>query len=108
MNFNVPQTYGDVCYSYTIQCTSGSGTVTVQETSRPTAWAVLVDGKGSSNIDSGYATQNYSLVTGQTVMVNLCIRPLTVGSGSGSFTFLKAEGDGQVFRRSWTGVNRSS
>lgn len=108
MNFNVPQSYGDVCYSYTITCSSGSGTVTVQETSRPTAWAVLVDGKGSSNIDSGYAVQNYSLSAGQSVTVSLCIRPLTVGSGSGSFAFLKAEGDGQRYNRSWTGTFRTA
>ena len=101
MNFNIPISQGTVSYAYTVTCSSGSGSITVQEISRPSQWNVYVDG-----VSSPGASTTFSMSAGQSRSVILGIEPLTVGTGTGGFAFLKAEGDGQRFDRSWSGTAR--
>jgi hypothetical protein len=86
---------------FTMSGTGGSGTVTVQEISRPTAWNVYVDNIKGSNDPFSIATKNFTLSNGQTKTVLLNVEALTIGTGSGSFAFL---GGGTTITKSWTGT----
>ena len=86
---------------FTMTGTGGSGTVTVQETNRPSAWNVYVDNIVGSNSPASTATKDFTLSNGQSKTVVLNVKALTIGSGKGSFAFV---GGGQTIFKSWTGT----
>lgn len=86
---------------FTMIGTGGSGTVTVQETSRPSSWNVYVDNIVGSNSPASIATKDFTLSNGQSKTVVLNVKALTIGSGSGAFAFI---GGGQSIVKAWTGT----
>lgn len=87
---------------FTMTGTGGSGTITVQETSRPSTWNVYVDDVKGSNDPPSTATKTFTLSNGQNKSVLLNVEALTIGSGSGSFAFVSSAGDTVV--KTWDGV----
>jgi hypothetical protein len=108
MNFNVATSYGAVSFTYTITCTAGSGSVTIQELTRPSNIPVSVDDSYSpgypNQTTSATATKTYALTSGTTRQVTLTISPGAVGTWSGSFVFLESTGVGQNIQRGWGGT----
>ena len=107
MNFNNPFSQGEVTFNYTITCTAGSGSVTIQETSRPSLIPVGVDDSYSSgwpNQSGSVATKTYAFTTGSSRQVQLKIHPGAVGTWDGTFAFLESTGSGQLIQRGWGGT----
>jgi hypothetical protein len=92
--------------SITITNTSEtSGTVTVQETSRPLAWDVAVD---SISSETQLASKNYTIPAGQSISVPISVIPRTIldfRSVNRQFDFkiLQADGTGDSYTIYWTG-----
>lgn len=86
---------------FTITATSGSGTVTVQETSRPSDWDVRIDNIIGSNNPANTATKTFSLSQGESVNVDLQAIPKTYKEGSGSFAWVGS--NGVTIAKTWTG-----
>jgi hypothetical protein len=93
-----------------IQCVSGSGSYTIQETSRPSSGVeVRVDGVSSN---SGTARKTETLSSGQTRTHFLRVIPKTTGTGSGTFRIVAPEirvltgvsGGSRDGTISWTGT----
>ena len=109
MNFNVAEEQGVVNFSYTITCTAGSGSVTVQELTRPSNIPVRVDDSYSpgypNQTTSAVATKSTgTMVAGSTRQLQLGIYPGAKGTWSGSFVFLESTGVGQNIQRGWGGT----
>ena len=112
--FSTPWDIGDVVIgttattNITITVPAGvqSGTVTVQETSRPSAWNVAVDDVSSATT----ASKNYNLAAGQSITVQLSVTPTEVLNFRNvnrqyHFTALEATGAGPTYRVYWTGAS---
>ena len=108
MNFNTGISYGAVGFTYTITCTSGSGSVTIQELSRPSVIPVSVDDSyspgWSGQTTSATASKTYAFTQGTTRQVRLQIYPGNIGTWSGTFVFLESTGTGQNIQRGWGGT----
>lgn len=109
MNFNVAEEQGVVNFSYTITCTAGSGSVTVQELTRPSNIPVRVDDSYSpgypNQTTSAVATKTTGTMTaGATRQLQLGIYPGAKGTWSGTFVFLESTGVGQNIQRGWGGT----
>ena len=111
--FSTPWDIGDVVIgttattNITITVPAGvqSGTVTVQETSRPSAWNVAVDDVSSATT----ASKNYNLAAGDIITVQLSVTPTSVLDYAAlnrqyHFTALEATGAGPTHRVYWTGA----
>jgi hypothetical protein len=93
----------------TITGTSGSGTVTVQETSRPSDWNVAVDDVSSLTLYNTPVSKNYSITDGQEISVPLGVTPTSVldfksQNRQFDFTILEATGAGSSYKVYWTGA----
>ena len=82
-----------------------SGVVTVQETSRPSDWAVAVDDVSSATT----ATKNYNLAAGQSITVPISVTPTSILDFASvnrqfDFTILEATGAGPSYKVYWTGA----
>ena len=91
----------------TITAPSGvrSGVVTVQETSRPSEWAVAVDDVSSATT----ASKNYNLAAGQSITVPISVTPTSILDFAAvnrqfDFTILEATGAGPSYKVYWTGA----
>jgi hypothetical protein len=82
----------------TVTCTSGSGFYIVQETSRPSAWTVAVDGVSS---DTGTASISRFISAGQSFSHTLTVIPRTRTSGFGQFL---AYGGSNSYAINWSGT----
>lgn len=111
MNFNVPMSQGMVTFNFTVTCTSGSGSFTAQETSRPTAIPVAVDNSFSSGFpgqtSGNTASRTYALTSGQSRAIAFKIYLGAVGTWSGTFAILESTGAGQMISKGWGGTIRS-
>ena len=109
MNFNVAEEQGVVNFSYTITCTAGTGSVTVQELTRPSNIPVRVDDSYSpgypGQTTSAIASKNTGTMTaGSTRQLQLGIYPGAKGTWTGTFVFLESTGVGQNIQRGWGGT----
>ena len=95
-------------FTYSLTCTSGSGSITIQELSRPSVIPVAVDDSyspGYPNVTtSATASKTYAFTSGTTRQVTLKIYPGNVGTWSGTFVFLESTGTGQNIQRGWGGT----
>ena len=86
-----------------------SGVVTVQETSRPSAWAVSVADVSSESVGVTTVSKNYSLQAGQSISVPISVTPTSVLDFAAinrqfEFTVLEATGAGPSYKVYWTGA----
>ena len=97
----------------TLRGVSGTGIVTVQETSRPSAWTVGVDDDFNGDQVGEIASKNYTLSAGETQTVRLTVQPQsalnfrTIGRYF-SFAALKSDGTGNKYTIYWTGAGVSA
>ena len=98
-------------FNFTVTCTSGSGSFTAQETSRPTAIPVAVDNSFSSGFpgqpSGNTASKTYALTSGQSRAIAFKIYLGAVGTWSGTFAILESTGAGQMISKGWGGTIRS-
>ena len=86
-----------------------SGVVTVQETSRPSAWNVAVDDVSSLTLYNTPVSKNYNLAAGQSITVPISVTPASVLDFAAvnrqfDFTILEATGAGPSYKVYWTGA----
>ena len=98
-----------VSTNITLTGTGGSGTVTVQTTSRPSSWAVAVDGSIGQNVDAnGEATKDYSLSDGQSITVPISVRPDSINDFAlvnRNFHFSAVGSNGESYKIYYTGTS---
>jgi hypothetical protein len=108
MNFNVSTSYGVMEFTYTISCTAGTGSVTIQELTRPSTIPVAVDDSYSpgypGQTTSAIASKTYAMTSGATRQITISIHPSSTGTYAGSFAFLESTGVGQNIIRGWGGT----
>ena len=109
INFNHPLSYGTVTATYTISCTAGTGSVTIQEQTRPSVIPVGIDDSyspgfsGQTTVPTAQKTYQF-FSSGETRQVEIKINNGATGTYQGSFAFFESTGTGQSFTRGWGGT----
>lgn len=109
INFNQS---GAVTQSITVACQFGSGSVTVEELTRPSQIAVAVSTSSKTSYSINYpsvqtdakASITNAISAGQTQLYTLTIHNTQDGTWTGSFAIKESTGVGQLINRAWSGT----
>ena len=109
INFNQN---GTVTQNITVTCTAGTGSVTVEELTRPSQIAVAVGTTSKTSYSINYpsvqtdakASITNAMSNGQTQVYTLTIHNTQDGTWTGSFVIKEATGVGAIVNRAWSGT----
>jgi len=112
VNFNGSD--NPVTTSFTVACSAGSGSITVEELTRPSQIAVAVTTSAPdktsysinypSVITSAKASLTNNIAAGQSRVYTTTIHNTQNGTWTGSFAFKESTGVGQLITKAWSGT----